>query len=188
MNYIYLFRHSESEDNRQHLFCGWRNPPLSEKGRLDCQEVAELLKSKKIDLAFTPNLLRNTDTLKEVLKYHPGTQIIVDDRIRERKYGDLQGQGHLDLMKRDLDLYLKYHRSYDCPPPNGESIKMVEERVKPFFNELLAKVEGDQVDVAVCAGNNAMRVIRRYLENLTVGQMMKIENPFDNYFEYEVKL
>ena len=188
MNYIYLFRHSESEDNRQHLFCGWRNPPLSEKGKLDSQEVSELLRDKKIDLAYSPDLQRNLDTLAEVLKYHQAVKTIVDDRLRERKYGDLQGQRHLDLMKQDLSLYLKYHRSYDVPPPNGESIKMVEERVKPFFDEILKKVKDGQVNVAICAGNNAMRVIRRYLENLTVEQMLKIENPFDNYFEYEVKL
>lgn len=186
MNYIYLFRHSESEDNRQHLFSGWRNPPLSEKGKLDSQEVSELLKDKKINLAYTPDLMRNADTLKEVLKYHPSTQIVVDDRLRERKYGDLQGQRHLDLMRLDLSLYLKYHRSYNVPPPNGESIKMVEERVKPFFDDLLEKVKTEQINVAVCAGNNAMRVIRRYLENFTVKEMMKIENPFDNYFEYQV--
>lgn len=185
--YIYLFRHSESEDNRHHVFCGWRDPQLSEKGKLDCQEVAELLKDKKIDLAYSPDLKRNLDTIAEVLKYHPGVKTIVDDRLRERKYGDLQGERHLDLMKKDLALYLKYHRSYDVPPPNGESIKMVEERVKPFFDELLEKVKTGHVNVAVCAGNNAMRVIRRYLENLTVEQMMKIENPFDNYFEYEIK-
>lgn len=186
MNHVYLFRHSESEDNRQHLFSGWRNPPLSEKGKLDCQEVAELLKDKEIGLAFAPDLKRNIDTLDEVLKYHQGTKIIVDNRLRERNYGDLQGSRHIDLMKRDLPLYLKYHRSYDTPPPDGESIKMVEERVKPFFDELFGKVRNGRVNVAVCAGNNAMRVIRRYLEHLTVDQMMKIENPFDNYFEYGV--
>lgn len=161
---------------------------MSEEGKLGSQEVAELLKDKKIDLAYSPDLKRNLDTIGEVLKYHQGVKTIVDDRLRERKYGDLQGQRHLDLMKKDLALYLRYHRSYDTPPPNGESIKMVEERVKPFFDELLEKIKKEQVNVAVCAGNNAMRVIRRYLENLTVEQMMKIENPFDNYFEYEVKV
>lgn len=186
MNYIYLFRHSESEDNRHHIFCGWRNPPLSEKGEIDCQEVAELLKDKNIDLAYTPDLVRNTATLKEVLKYHPGAKTITDDRLRERRYGDLQGLRHLDVMKQDLDLYLKYHRSYDFLPPNGESIKMVEERVKPFYDEMISAIKSQGVNVAVCAGNNAMRVLRKYLESLTVEQMLKIENPYDNYFEYEI--
>ncbi len=182
---IYLFRHAESEDNRHHVFCGWRDPDLSEKGKIDGQEVAELLKDKKIDLAFSPDLKRNRETLKEVLKYHPEAKVEIDDRLRERCYGDLQGHFHLELMRSDLNLYKKYHRSYDFPPPNGESIKMVEERVQPFYNALVERVKRERIDVAICAGNNAMRVIRRILENLTVEQMMKLENPFDNYFEYE---
>jgi len=186
MNHLYLFRHSESEDNRQHLFSGWRDPLLSSKGEIDCQEVAELLRDKKIDVAYTPDLIRNMATLKEVLKYHPGAKTVTDDRLRERRYGDLQGKRHLDLMKENLPLYLQYHRSYDVPPPGGESIKMVEERVKPFYDEVAQKVKIEGVNVAICAGNNAMRVIRRYLEGLTVEQMLKIENPYDNYFEYTV--
>ena len=120
-----------------------------------------------------------------MLKYHPEAKVDIDDRLRERCYGDLQGHFHLELMRSDLNLYKKYHRSYDFPPPNGESIKMVEERVQPFYNALVERVKRERIDVAICAGNNAMRVIRRILENLTVEQMMKLENPFDNYFEYE---
>ncbi len=183
---LYLFRHAESEDNRQHLFSGWRDPNLSEKGLLDAQELAELLKDKNINVAYTPPLIRNQNTVKEVLKYHPGASVITDDRLKERRYGDLQGMRHLDLMKKDLALYLSYHRSYDVAPPGGESIKMVEDRVRPFYEELPRAVKKGQQTVAVCAGNNAMRVLRRYLENLNIEQMIKIENPYDNYFEYEV--
>lgn len=183
---IYLFRHAESEDNRHHVFCGWRDPDLSEQGRIDCQEVAELLKEKKIEIAFSPNLKRNIETVKEILKYHPETKLEIDDRLRERCYGDLQGRPHLELMRSDLGLYKKYHRSYDFPPPNGESIKMVEERVKPFLEELTNRMRSENINVAICAGNNAMRVIRKILENLTVEQMMRLENPYDNYFEYDV--
>ena len=183
---IYLFRHAESEDNRRHVFCGWRDPDLSEKGKIDGQEVAELLKDKMIDFAFSPDLKRNKETLKEVLKYHPGAKVEIDNRLRERCYGDLQGRLHLELMKSDLELYKKYHRAYDFPPPNGESIKMVEERVRPFFEELAGRMKSKNISVAICAGNNAMRVLRRILENLTVEQMMQLENPYDNYFEYSV--
>lgn len=181
-----MFRHAESEDNRHHVFCGWRDPDLSEKGRIDGQEVAELLKDKKIGLGFSPDLKRNKETLKEVLKYHPEAKMEIDNRLRERCYGDLQGHPHLELMKSDLDLYKRYHRSYDFPPPNGESIKMVEERVRPFFEELVKRMKSENISVAICAGNNAMRVIRRILENLTVEQMMRLENPYDNYFEYSI--
>jgi 2,3-bisphosphoglycerate-dependent phosphoglycerate mutase len=183
---IYLFRHAESIDNRCHVFSGWRNVDLSDKGLIDCQELAELLKDKEFSTIFTPNLIRNVKTVKEVLKYHPDAEIVYDDRIKERCYGDLQGTPHLKLMKEDMPSYLNYHRSYDVPPPDGESIADVEKRVLPFCDELVARVKKNCQNVAVCAGNNAMRVIRRKFENLTITQMLKIENPYDNYFEYTI--
>lgn len=184
---IYLFRHGESTDNRSHVFSGWRDPPLSGKGLIDAAELAEYLKEKKFSLAFTPKLIRNTQTIREILKYHPQVPFVFDDRLRERCYGKLQGETHLELMKKDLPLYEKYHRSYETPPPDGESIAMVEARVAPFFEQLVARIRKEKASVAVCAGNNAMRVLRRLLEKLTVGQMMEIENPYDNYFEYDIK-
>ena len=186
MGKIYLFRHAESEDNCRHVFSGWRNPSLSEKGKIDCQEMAELLRDKQIEVAFGADLKRNLETLKEVLKYHPLAKTEIDNRLRERCYGDLQGESHLTLMRKDISLYQKYHRSYDFPPPNGESIKAVEERVRPFYEELLERLGDDNMNAAVCAGNNAMRVLRRFLEGLTVEEMMKLENPYDQYFEYQV--
>lgn len=185
---IFLFRHSESEDNRQHIFSGWRNPNLSEKGRIDSQELSELLKDKIIDIFYTPELTRNIDTVKEITRYHQKAKIIIDNRIKERSYGDLQGKKHLELMKEDLRIYLTYHRSYEVPPPNGESIRMVEERVAPFYDDLIKLAKGEHKNIGVCGGNNALRTLRRRFENLTVEQMMKIENPFDNYFEYEVEV
>lgn len=180
---IYLFRHAESEDNRQHIFCGWRDPDLSDKGKIDAQELAELLKDKEFSTVYTPSLTRNVKTVQEVIKYHPQAKIITDDRLKERCYGDLQGHHHLELMRSDLNKYLTYHRSYDVPPPGGESIAQVEQRVLPLYNELITNA---RENVAICAGNNAMRVFRRVLENLTIKEMMKLENPYDNYFEYSV--
>jgi 2,3-bisphosphoglycerate-dependent phosphoglycerate mutase len=144
------------------------------------------LKEKKIDLFISPNFKRNLETVSAVKKYHPSAHVEIDDRVRERCYGDLQGKQHLDLMRTNLPLYLTYHRSYNVPPPNGESIKMVEERVTPFYKELRERIRKEKINVAVCAGNNAMRVLRYFLENLNIEQMMKIENPYDNYFEYQV--
>lgn len=183
---IYLFRHGESEDNRAHIFSGWRDSPLSEKGKIDAQELALKLKEKDFSLIYSPDLSRNLETAKQVLSFHRQAQLIIDNRLRERCYGELQGKKHLELMKSDPVLYERYHRSYETPPPGGESIAMVEERVKPFWEDLLGRIRKEKVNVAICAGNNAMRVLRRFLENLTVEQMMKIENPYDNYFEYEV--
>lgn len=185
-NFIYLFRHAQSLDNENHIFCGWRDPDLSKKGKIDCAELAELLKFKDFTLVYSPDLRRNLETVTAVLKFHPKTKTVIDERLRERNYGELQGRTHLQIMKDNLELYLKYHRSYDFPPPGGESIKMVEERVKPFYDEVISKIRSEKISLAICAGNNAMRVLRKYLEKLTIEEMLKIENPYDNYFEYSI--
>ncbi len=143
-------------------------------------------------------------------------EIITDDRMIERSYGKLQGQSHTGFVDRvgekaydvieegDViddfapsvrekveDLIGKaelqiIRRSYDVPPPGGESVKDVEKRVKSFIKDLLKKMKKEKVNVAISAHGNSMRPFRRYFEKLTIKQMMKLENPWDDYFEYSV--
>jgi 2,3-bisphosphoglycerate-dependent phosphoglycerate mutase len=143
-------------------------------------------------------------------------EVITDDRMIERSYGKLQGKSHKQFVKREgTDSYktlLHCHkidhlngaerkefirktgeaelqiirRSYNIPPPNGESVKMVEKRVNSFVKDLLKKMKKEKVNVAISAHGNSMRPFRKYFEKLTIKQMMKLENPWDDYFEYEV--
>jgi len=144
-------------------------------------------------------------------------QIITDDRMLERCYGRLEGMSHegfiervgkkaYDVMKEgDIiddfspekrkeverligeDEFNIIHRSYNIPPPSGESIKMVEKRVRSFIKDLFKKIKKEKVNVAISAHGNSMRPFRRYFEKLTIKQMMKLENPWDDYFEYVVE-
>lgn len=143
-------------------------------------------------------------------------EVITDDRMIERSYGKLQGKSHKQFVEREgTDSYktlLHWHkidhlngaerkefirktgeaelqiirRSYNIPPPNGESVKMVEKRVNSFVKDLLKKMKKEKVNVAISAHGNSMRPFRKYFEKLTIKQMMKLENPWDDYFEYEV--
>ena len=79
-------------------------------------------------------------------------------------------------------------RSYTVPPPGGESIKDVEKRVKSFIKDLLKKMKKEKINVAISAHGNSMRPFRRYFEKLSQEQMMKLETPWDDYFEYTVKV
>lgn len=144
--------------------------------------------------------------------------IITDDRMIERSYGKLQGFSHKSFIKKEgIDSYktlLHWHkidhlkgkekidfikkmgeaelkiirRSYDIPPPGGESIKMVEKRVNSFIKDLLKKMKKEKINVAISAHGNSMRPFRKYFEKLTQEQMMELENPWDDYFEYTIKL
>ena len=184
---IYVFRHGETTDNKRKIFSGFRNPGLTEKGLKDARVLAKKLKDARIDLAYVSHLKRMKTTMKEVLKYHASAKIIVDDRIIERCYGKLQGTSKTKLAKENPKKFKIYHRSYNVPPPEGESIKMVEKRVRAFCKELVKKIRQERVNVAIVCGNNSMRALRRYFEKLTIKEMMVQENSCVDFVKYQIK-
>jgi len=145
-------------------------------------------------------------------------KIITDNRMIERSYGKLQGKSHEQFVhlvgEHDYKLLLHWHkidhlhgrekeefihmhgepelkivrRSYTHVPPRGESVQMVEKRVKSFIHDLLKMMKRNKVNVAISAHGNSMRPFRRYFEHLTIHEMMKLENPWDDYFEYTIEV
>jgi 2,3-bisphosphoglycerate-dependent phosphoglycerate mutase len=187
--HIYLFRHGETSFNRSERFTGLVNSRLTPKGIEQANFIAEKLREKEFQVAFKTSLSRSSNSLKIVLNFHPECRrVIVDDRMIERSYGDLERKYHRTVIKkygkRQFDLW---HRSYDVPPPGGESIKMVEKRVLSFVKDLLMLMEREKINVVISAHNNSMRPFRRYFEDLTVKQMMALENPYDRYFDYPIE-
>lgn len=145
-------------------------------------------------------------------------KLIEDDRMIERSYGRLQGRSHQQFVEQEgTDTYktlLHWHkidhlsgrekkefikkageaelqivrRSYSVRPPGGESVKDVEKRVNSFIKDLLKRMRKEKVNVAISAHGNSMRPFRKHFEKLTIQQMMKLENPWDDYFEYTISL
>ncbi|MBW2978328.1 histidine phosphatase family protein [Candidatus Woesearchaeota archaeon] len=190
--HIYIFRHGESFFNEkgEKKFTGWTDSKLTPDGVKQARTVARKLKNKKFQVAFYTRLSRSKDTLKEVLKYHPECKKkILDDRMIERSYGKLQKKLHSTIIKKyGKKQYEIWHRSYGVPPPGGESIKMVEKRVKSFLKYLIKKMKKEKINVAISAHNNSMRPFRRYFEKFGIKKMMKIENPWDDYFDYTIEV
>ncbi len=188
--HIYIFRHGQTYYNRDHIFTGCKDSKLTPQGKRDAKKIAERLKYKKFEVAYQTHLSRSKDTLRPVLKYHPECKkIITDDRMLERCYGKFEGLHHTTIIKKyGKDMFDKWHRAYDFPPPHGESVRMVEHRVRRFIKDLLKKIKKDRVNVAISAHGNSMRPFRRYFEHLTIKQMTKLENPWDDYFEYTVEV
>jgi 2,3-bisphosphoglycerate-dependent phosphoglycerate mutase len=187
--HIYVFRHGETSFNRSKRFTGWVNSRLTTKGIEQANLIAEKLRKKEFQIAFKTSLSRSSNSLKIVLKYHfEVRRVIVDDRMIERSYGDLERKYQQATIKkygkRQFDLW---HRSYDIPPPGGESIEMVEKRVLSFVRDLLSLMRREKVNVVISAHNNSMRPFRRFFEDLTIKQMMALENPYDKYFHYIIE-
>jgi len=187
--HIYIFRHGETNFNRSQRFTGRANSNLTSEGIEQANLIAEKLRKKTFQIAFKTSLSRSSNSLKIVLRYHPECKrVIVDDRMIERSYGDLERKYHKTVInkygKKQFDIW---HRSYDVPPPGGESIKRVEKRVLSFIKDLLALMEKEKTNVAISAHSNSMRPFRKYFENLTLKQMMALENPYNKYFDYTVE-
>lgn len=181
---LFVFRHAETTDNSNHLFSGWRDPDLTPKGISQAQEVAQQLEKEKIDWAFTSHLKRAKRTLEIVLKTHPSVPVFIDDRLIERCYGTLQGKSKLEVAAERPKWFANVHRGYDFSPPEGESLKMVENRTLPFVSQLKEWLKQNPGNVAISCHGNSMRPIRRVFEHLSVKQMIQLENPQDQAMKY----
>lgn len=183
---IFIIRHGQTTDNKDQIFSGKRDVDLTEEGTEEAKKIGEQLKDEKITKAYQSSQLRSKHTLELVLNdYHPNVQIFTDDRIRERDYADLTGKSKVELEKQNPEQYKLWHRSYDVPPPNGESIKDVEKRVMEFLNEVIPTFASSDV-VLFSAHGNSLRPMRKYFEGLSNEEMSSFEHEPGKIYSYEV--
>ena len=180
MNLI-LIRHGQSEWNALNQFTGWKDPDLTAKGIEEAHNAGKIIKNLKInfDLVFTSALVRAQNTAEIILEeINQSLSTIKNQALNERNYGDLAGLNKDDARKRwgDEQVHI-WRRSYDIPPPGGESLKDTGERVLPFFmKEILPHVcEGKNVLVA--AHGNSLRSLIKYLDNISNENIVKLEIP-----------
>ena len=185
---LFVFRHAETTDNSRGIFSGWRDPELTPKGLSQAREISSQLRREKIDYAFTSHLKRARKTLKTVLEAHPPIPVFTDDRLIERCYGSLQGKSKSRIAKERPEWFAKIHRGYDSPPPDGESLKMVENRTLPFLVQLEKWLKQNPGNVAISCHGNSLRPIRRVFEHLSLKQMLQIENPQDHAMSYALHI
>jgi 2,3-bisphosphoglycerate-dependent phosphoglycerate mutase len=181
---LFVFRHAETTDNSRGIFSGWRDPELTLKGVSQSREIAEQLSGAEIDYAFASHLKRARKTLEIVLEGHPAIPVFTDDRLIERCYGLLQGKSKRKVADERPEWFAKVHRGYDFPPPEGESLKMVENRTLPFLMQLQEWLRQTPGNVAISCHGNSLRPIRRVFEHLSLRQMLQIENPQDRAMAY----
>ncbi|MBN1357554.1 histidine phosphatase family protein [Candidatus Bathyarchaeota archaeon] len=185
---LFVFRHSETFDNRRGIFSGWRDSKLTSNGLVQAKQIAEQLERYRIDYAFTSHLRRAQKTLEIVLETHPPVPVFVDDRLIERCYGLLQGKSKRKIEDLDPEWYAQFHRGYELAPTKGESLKMVEKRVIPFLNQLKSWLGKAPGNVVISCHSNSIRPIRRVFENLSLEQMLHLETPQDLALIYKLQL
>ena len=178
MNLI-LIRHGQSEWNALNQFTGWKDPDLTAKGIEEAHNAGKIISSLKInfDLVFTSALIRAQNTAQIILKeINQPLSTIKNQALNERNYGDLAGLNKDDARKRwgDEQVHI-WRRSYDVPPPGGESLKDTGERVLPFFmKEILPQVCKGK-NVLVAAHGNSLRSLIKFLDNISDEDIVKLE-------------
>jgi len=188
--YIYIFRHGQSTYNRDKMFTGLIDAPLTQRGRKDAKKIARRLKNSKFEISFRSSLKRSKDTLNYVLKSHPECKkIIVDDRITERDYGRLSGKTHDEIISQyGKKQYNAWHRGFDTRPPGGESFADVEKRVGSFVKDIVKLIKKRKVNVVISAHGNSIRLFRKIMEKKSRKECVRWRIPEDNYYKYSIKV
>ena len=179
-NVLVLVRHGESEWNKLNLFTGWKDPGLTDKGIAEAKAAGRVLKSKgyKFDVAFTSDLSRAQRTLTLILDELGQTNLVThnDQKLNERDYGDLSGLNKDEARKKwGEDQVHIWRRSFDVPPPGGESLKDTAARVLPYYQaEIWPQVKAGR-NVLVAAHGNSLRALIMQLEGLSGEQIVARE-------------
>ena len=177
---LVLVRHGQSEWNLKNLFTGWKDPGLTELGVKEAIGAGRKLKEQGLtfDVAFTSVLTRAQTTLDLALKEmgQTGIPITRNLALNERDYGDLSGLNKDDARaKWGEEQVLVWRRSYDVPPPGGDSLKDTLARTLPYYvQEILPCVLRGQRTL-VAAHGNSLRALIMVLEKLTPDQILKRE-------------
>ena len=185
---IYLFRHGQTDFNRDKIFTGWLDSKLTDLGRQQAQIIANLLVDKTINLAYQTRLSRSKETLQIVLQNHSECKkVFTDDRLIERSYGDLAGSTHQEIIDGlGIGKYEQWHRGFYDKPPGGESFANVEDRVVGFLADFKKKFGAKKLGVAISAHGNSIRLFRKIMEKASIADCVTWTIPYDQYFEYTI--
>lgn len=208
MHTLVIVRHGESVWNKENIFTGWIDAPLSEKGIEDAKKAGAILKEKGFifDMGFASVLRRAYDTLDIVLKEMELTIPVERTwRLNERHYGWLQGKNKDEVRKRfGVEQVEKWRRGYEMRPPAKEkgdfrypevsegkvplteSLEDTEARLLPFWDGKIAPEIRKGNRVIIAAHGNSIRALVRRLEKLSPEEIAKIEVPTGIPLVYEL--
>jgi 2,3-bisphosphoglycerate-dependent phosphoglycerate mutase len=176
---LVLVRHGQSEWNLKNLFTGWKDPGLTEQGIAEAEMAGRLLREHDLqfDIAFTSVLGRAQRTCEIILDGigQGDLETIRDEALNERDYGDLAGLNKDDAREKwgEEQVHI-WRRSYDVPPPGGESLKDTGARVWPYYlREILPRVMRGQT-VLVAAHGNSLRALVMVLDGLSTNAVTEL--------------
>lgn len=173
-----LIRHGESQWNLENRFTGWVDVDLSPKGEREALAAGTVLKGIPVDVLFTSVLKRAMRTA-EIACAEAGIADIPVHRseaLNERHYGDLQGLNKAETAEKfGAEQVHVWRRSYDVPPPNGESLQDTQARVAPYYESEIVPLLRAGTNVLVVAHGNSLRSLVMFVEHLSPDEILSTE-------------
>ena len=187
---LILVRHGQSEWNEQNLFTGWRDPGLTKLGIQEAKKAGSLISDKGIrfDEMFTSMLVRAQNTGAIILDSigQQDIPITKNQSLNERDYGSLAGLNKDDARKKwGKEQVHIWRRSFDIPPPEGESLKDTAERVLPYFKAYIMPKVMQGTSILVAAHGNSLRALIMELDSISSEDIVKLEIPTGAPIQYE---
>lgn len=188
---LILVRHGQSEWNLKNLFTGWRDPDLTAKGKEEAKLAGQALKKRGFvpDVCFTSALQRAQHTLDLMLTEMEivNMTIVRNQALNERDYGDLAGLNKDDAREKwgEEQVHI-WRRSFDVPPPGGESLKNTAERVLPYYEANIEPLVKKDRKVLVAAHGNSLRALVMKLEGLSAEEIVAREIATGEPIIYEI--
>ena len=178
--YLVLVRHGQSEWNKKNLFTGWKDPKLTARGVEEAIKAGDELKGSgySFDKMYTSELFRAQETGRIILDRMglDSIEVIKDLSLNERNYGDLAGLNKDDARKKwGEDQVHIWRRSFDVPPPGGESLKDTAERVLPYFKQNIIPQLAEGLNILVAAHGNSLRALVMEIEKISPDDIVKLE-------------
>ena len=185
-----LVRHGQSDWNNKNLFTGWENPDLTSKGIDEAHATGLLLKkqSKIYSYLFTSLLDRAINTANIILEELDlnGINVVRDEALNERDYGELTGLNKDDAREKwgEDQVYI-WRRSFDIPPPGGESLKDTADRVIPYYENKILPLLFEDNNILVSAHGNSLRALVMHIEGLSPEEILQREIATGQPISYE---
>ncbi len=186
---LIIARHHESEWNKKGLWTGSRDVHLTPYGRKKSEEMGALIKDLPPDYAFASGQVRTDETLEAIFRAL-GIEFVDGESspaLNERDYGDYTGKNKWEVEKAiGEEAFERMRRDWDYPIPHGETLKMVYERVVPFYLKTVVPLLRAGHRVLVVSHGNALRALTRYLESVPAKKAHEVKMLFGSVVLYRV--
>jgi broad specificity phosphatase PhoE len=143
---LILVRHGETASNRDGLGLGRQDVPLTEKGRLQAQALADALAGEEIAAVYSSPLRRAYETAAAIATRH-GLRVVVDEGLTEMDVGELDGLTFHEMWERHPDFVSRWlgDEAGTLAMPGGESLQDVQSRAAEAARRICERHEGETV-------------------------------------------